>query len=116
MQFAFAVHATRDIIWASQCTYLPCRPYRIPWERGGIENIDRFGVGAQERRQLSVLQVRGVVRVLDVVVLAHQGVAVLHRRRHSCRSVGFIDWIVHYIKVEVQSGAVAVSLHDTCEL
>ena len=59
-------------------------PYRIPRKRGGIENIDGFGVRAQERRQLSVLQVRGVIRVRYVVVLAHQGVAVLCRR-HSRR-------------------------------
>ena len=69
-------------------------PYRIPRKRGGIENIDGFGVGAQERRQLSVLQVRGVIRVRYVVVLAHQGVAVLCRRR-SRRPMGLhIDQIL----------------------
>ena len=107
MQFAFAVHATRDIIWASQCTYLPCRPYRIPWERGGIENIDRFGVGAQERRQLSVLQVRGVIRVRYVVVLAHQGVAVLCRRHSRRPMVLHIDRILqlHFTKVTQSQSA-----------
>ena len=59
-------------------------PHRIPRKRSGIENVDGFGVGAQERRQLSVLQERSVVRVRDVV-LAHQGVAVLRRRRHRIR-------------------------------
>ena len=64
------------------------RPYRIPWKRGGIENIDGFGVGTQKRCQLPVLQVRGVIRVGDVVVLAHHGVGVF-RRRCRGRPSGF---------------------------